>query len=229
MKTWKFALIQTLPVLFGYLFLGVAFGLVLQNAGYNFLWALLISTIVFAGSMQFVLVSLLGTGIDLLSVALLTLTINSRHMFYGLTFIKTFKAMGKAYPYMIFSLSDETYSLLCSTQPPVGMNKNKVFMLIAILNQAYWVLGSLIGAIIGQLIPLNSTGIDFAMTALFLTIFVEQWVTSKTRIPACIGIFSGLASIFLFGTAQFILPALILSVGLLIAGKPYIAKRELLL
>lgn len=225
-KTLKFALFQTLPVLFGYLFLGIAFGLLLQNTGFDFLWALLISTFVYAGSMQFVLVSLLGNQIGLFSIALLTLTINSRHIFYGLTFIEKFKTMGKAYPYMVFSLTDETYSLLCSAKVPDNLEENKVFFFMAVFDQLYWITGSVIGAIVGQLITFNSTGIDYAMTALFIVIFVEQWLSSKTHLPSFIGIICGIFCLLVFGPDNFILPSLLLAVGLLTIFKPYIEKKE---
>lgn len=223
----RFAWIQTIPVFFGYLFLGLAFGLLLQNAGYNFLWALLISTFVYAGSMQFVLVGILASGMDLASVALLTLTINSRHIFYGLTFLKTFREFGKAYPYMIFSLTDETYSLLCSVDVPEQLNRKKVFFLIALLDQSYWIAGSVLGAAGGALIKFNMAGIDFAMTALFTVIFVEQWLASRgsTHLPALVGILSGIVALLVFGPDRFVLPALVLSVGLLLVLRPALASR----
>ena len=227
-SAWKFAWIQTLPVLFGYLFFGIAFGLLLQKAGYNVLWAFMISTFVYAGSMQFVLVGILGSGMDLLSVALLTLTINSRHIFYGLTFLKPFREMGKAYPYMVFSLTDETYSLLCSVQIPEPLNRKKVFFLISMLNHAYWVIGSVIGSVGGQLIRFDTNGVDFAMTALFTVIFVEQWLAAKSHIPALVGIFCGGVSLLVFGPESFILPALILTVTLLLILRPALDRRELL-
>jgi 4-azaleucine resistance transporter AzlC len=224
----RFAWIQTIPVMFGYLFLGIAFGLLLQNAGYNFLWALLISTVVYAGSMQFVLVSILASGMDIVSAALLTLSINSRHIFYGLTFLQRFRTMGKAYPYMIFSLTDETYSLLCSVKVPDNLDQDKVFFQISLLNQSYWVAGSVIGALGGQLIHFNMTGIDFAMTALFTVIFVEQWLAARglSRLPALIGLGSGAVSLLIFGPDRFILPGLVLAVGLLLAVRPAIDRKE---
>jgi 4-azaleucine resistance transporter AzlC len=226
-SAWKFALIQTLPVLFGYLFFGIAFGLLLQRAGYPVLWALLISTFVYAGSMQFVLVGILGSGMDLLSVALLTLTINSRHIFYGLTFLKPFREMGKAYPYMVFSLTDETYSLLCSVQIPESLDRKKVFFRISLLNHVYWIAGSVIGSVCGQFIRFNINGVDFAMTALFTVIFVEQWLAAKSHVPALVGIFCGSVALLVFGPANFILPALILTVTLLIILRPALDRKEL--
>ncbi|MBF4694178.1 AzlC family ABC transporter permease [Fusibacter ferrireducens] len=225
-KTLRFAFIKTIPVLFGYLFLGIAFGLLLQRAGYNFIWAFFISTFVFAGSMQFVLISFLGSSMSFVSIILMTLSINSRHIFYGLSFIEKFKHMGKAYPYMIFSLTDETYSLLCGTQIPEDLQEDKVFFAIASLNQSYWVIGSVLGGLLGEMIFFNTTGIDFAMTALFVVIFIEQWLASKIHIPALIGVFCGVISLIVFGPNRFILPALISTIGLIILFRKNIQSRE---
>ncbi|GAU77885.1 AzlC family ABC transporter permease [Fusibacter sp. 3D3] len=226
-KTLRFAFIKTIPVLFGYLFLGIAFGLLLQRAGYNFIWSFFISTFVFAGSMQFVLISFLGTSTSFLSIILMTLSINSRHIFYGLSFIEKFKHMGKAYPYMIFSLTDETYSLLCGTQIPSDLQEDKVFFAIASLNQSYWVVGSVLGGLLGEMIFFNTTGIDFAMTALFVVIFIEQWRSATVHIPALIGIFCGVIALIFFGASSFILPSLIFTIGLiLLFRKPIQSKEE---
>ncbi len=222
----KFAFKQTIPVLLGYLFLGIAFGILLQQAGYNFLWALFISTIVFAGSMQFVLISFLGTTIPLISVALITLSVNSRHMFYGLSFIEKFKEMGKLYPYMIFSLTDETYSLLCGTQIPETMNEKYVRFFMAAFNHSYWIIGSMMGTLLGQVLPFDTTGIDFAMTALFVVIFVEQWLSAKSHFPAIVGLLCGIICLLIFGADNFILPSLVVAVSLLLVGKRYSKNQE---
>lgn len=224
----KFALRQSIPVMIGYLFFGMAFGLMLQNIGFNFLWALLISSVVYAGSMQFVLVSILAGGMNLASVALMTLTINSRHFFYGLSFLKAFREMGRAYLYMIFSLTDETYALLCSAKVPEHLDKKKVFFRIALFNQLYWIAGSVLGAVGGELMNFNLNGIDFTMTAMFTVIFIEQWLASDHagRVPAVVGIISGIAALLVFGPGRFILPALILAVGLLFAVRPALAKKR---
>ncbi|MEG2259193.1 MAG: AzlC family ABC transporter permease, partial [Oscillospiraceae bacterium] len=160
-KTLRFAFIQTLPVLLGYSFIGIAFGLLLQRAGFGVLWAFFISLTVYAGSMQFVLVGILSGGMSLLSVIVMTLSINSRHIFYGLSFIERFKKMGGRRPYMIFSLTDETYSLLCSVKTPSELKEDDVFFAIALLNQLYWIIGSCAGSLLGELISFNSTGIEF--------------------------------------------------------------------
>ena len=215
-QTVRFAFYKTIPVLLGYLFLGLAFGLLLQEAGYSFWWALLSSGIVYAGSIQFVLVEFLSGGTGLLTVAVMTFLINSRHAFYGLSFVEKFRKM-KTYPYMIFSLTDETYSLLCSLKVPEGIDEKKAMFLIALFDQLYWVAGSVLGAALGQVLPFDMKGIDFAMTALFVTIFVDQWREAKSHLPAIVGLCSAAVCLLIFGGSNFILPSLIITVGILMA------------
>ena len=215
-QTVRFAFYKTIPVLLGYLFLGLAFGLLLQEAGYSFWWALLSSGIVYAGSIQFVLVEFLSGGTGFLTVAVMTLLINSRHAFYGLSFVEKFRKM-KTYPYMIFSLTDETYSLLCSLKVPEGIDEKKAMFLIALFDQLYWVAGSVLGAALGQVLPFDMTGIAFAMTALFVTIFVDQWREAKSHLPAIVGLCSAAVCLLIFGGSNFILPSLIITVGILMA------------
>lgn len=219
---WK----QSIPVMLGYIFLGIAFGLLLQNAGYSFLWAFLVSVVVYAGSMQFVLVTLLTSGAGLLSAVLMTLFINGRHIFYGLSFVEKYKKMGKAYPYLVFSLTDETYSVLCGTKVPEGMDDKKVFVWISFLDQCYWVLGSVIGALAGSYIAFDSTGIDFSMTALFIVIVVEQWQGAKSHFPALLGAICGILWLIILGPDRFILPALCSCVVILLLARRRIVTAE---
>lgn len=212
----QYAFKQSVPVMLGYLFLGIAFGLMLQNAGYHFLWAFAISVCVYAGSMQFIMVTLLSGGASLVYTAIMTLFINGRHIFYGFSFIERYRRMGKAYPYMVFSLTDETYSLLCRTKIPMELDEKKVTFWISLLNQCYWIAGSVIGGLAGQLITFDSTGIDFSMTALFVAITVEQWQENKNHIPAVSGFIASMLFLILLGADRFILPSLTLSVILLL-------------
>lgn len=215
-NNFKLAIKTTSPVFFGYIFAGMAFGLMLQNAGYSFLWALFISLIVYAGSMQFVLVTFLSSVVSLPSIIITTLAVNSRHMFYGLSFIEQFKNMGKRRWYMMFSLTDETYSLLCSAKVPEGIDYKKYYFLISLLNQSYWVLGCVSGAVAGTLIQFNTTGVDFAMTALFIVTFTEQWLEAKRHTPAMVGLCCGFSALMLFGSDTFILPSLVATVLVLL-------------
>ena len=218
-KTVQYAFYKSLPVMFGYVFLGTAFGILLQQAGYGLPWALAGSLFIYAGSMQFVLVTFLSSGTALTTAAVMTVLINGRHLFYGLSFVEKFKKMGKYYPYMIFSLTDETYSVLCSVKPEEGVDERKAMFLISLFDQSYWVLGSVLGSVLGQVMPLDFTGSDFSMTALFVVIFLEQWKDFPSHIPAVTGLISALVFLILLGPDRFILPSLIMTVAMLMVLK----------
>ena len=228
----KFAFIQTIPILMGYLFLGMAFGLLLQKAGYNFIWAFFISLFVYAGSMQFILVTLLSGGVGLLYTAIMTIFINGRHIFYGLSFIEKYRNSGKFYPYLVFSLTDETYSVLCSCKIPDEMNKNRVMFLISLLDQLYWILGSVIGALLGQIISFSTAGIEFSMTALFIVIFIEQWKENSIHSNSITGFLAAIICLLIFGPDRFIIPALVLCVAILllfrVRGKSLMKNKEII-
>lgn len=228
-ETFKFALKKSLPVLFGYLFLGSAFGIMLYDAGYNFIWAIFISLIVYAGSGQFLLVSLLSGGAAIPTVALMTLFINARHMFYGLSFIEKFKKGGWRYPFMIFSLTDETYSVNTSfSVVPQNVDEAKARYLIGLFDHIYWIIGSVIGSLAGQILPIDFTGIDFSMTALFVVIFIDLMLEQKGRLKLVgpIGIVCAVLCLILFGADNFLLPTLIITVAVLSAAKPYFGKSR---
>lgn len=223
----KQAFLRTVPVMMGYVVLGIAFGLLLQKAGYHWLWALGISVFVFAGSMQFVLVGLLMQQAPLATVAVTTLLVNSRHLFYGLSFIDRFKQMGRRGLYMIFSLTDETYALLCSIgEAGTQKDRDDLMFWIAMLDQSYWVAGSVAGAVLGSFLAFDLTGIDFAMTALFVVIAVEQWISTKRHASALAGLGCAIAALLLLGPDRFLLPAMIATVVLLLAGRTLLEGKS---
>lgn len=225
--TIKYAFKKSLPVFFGYLFLGSAFGIMLYDAGYNWIWAIFISILVYAGSGQFLLVSLISSAASIPTVAMMTLFINSRHMFYGLSLIDKFKAGGWRYPFMIFSLTDETYSVNVSIQSvPDDVDEPKARFLLGEFDHFYWILGSVVGSLLGQSLPIDFTGIDFSMTALFTVIFVDLLIDTKNKICGAVGIFCAFICLMIFGADNFLLPTLILTVVLLIAAKPALMKKE---
>lgn len=223
MKDWKKALILTLPVMFGYVFLGMAYGILMARSGYGVLWSFAASTLVFAGSMQFLMVELLTGGAGLGLTAAMTLLLNSRHLFYGLSFIEKFRALGRERNYMIFSLTDETYSVLCSLTDEESTPS--LMVKVALLDQCWWVSGSVMGGIIGTHLPFDTTGIDFSMTALFVVIFIEQWLGAKSRLPAVMGLISSVVFLLLLGPDKFILPSLIVTVALLLGAKHTIETK----
>lgn len=206
----------TVPVLMGYLAIGMAFGLMLETAGYGVGWALLMSMTIYAGSGQYLGVSLLATGASLSQAAFLTLMINFRHLVYGLSMLEKFRGMGARKFYMIFSLTDETYALLSSVQVPAGVEPRSFYFSIALLDHSYWILGSVIGAVAGALLPIDTTGIDFAMTALFVVIAVDQWKAYKKHLPALLGAAVTLVSLTVVGADNMLLPALAVIVGVLL-------------
>ena len=212
----KTAFLDTVPVMTGYLCLGCGFGILLQENGLGLGWALLMSTCIYAGSAQYLLVGLLSSGASLISVALSTLLVNIRHLFYGLSVIDTYRDAGKRKSYMIFALTDETYSLVTQAKFPEGIQKSSYCFLVSLLNQCYWILGSVAGSAIGTLIPMDFTGVSFVLTALFVTIFVEQWLSTKDHGPAIVGVACTTVCLLLFGKDWFLIPSMAAIVGLLL-------------
>ena len=225
-KAFRKAFPYTIPVLTGYLFIGIAFGVMYAEKGYSFLWAILMSLLVYAGSGQYLAVNFFVPGFSFLQVIFLTFMVNVRHIFYGISLLEKFNKMGKKRWYMIFGLTDETYSLLCTTNVPEDVEEDKFLFVISIMNQSYWVLGSAIGAIVGTVLPINSEGIDFAMTALFVVIFVEQWMEKKNRIPEIIGVAVAVVALVIFGASSFVLPAMLAIVALLFVGRKKLDKED---
>lgn len=224
-EAYKKAFPYTIPVLTGYLFIGIAFGVMFAEKGYSFLWAALMSLLVYAGSAQYLAVNFFVPDISILHVIFLILTVNIRHVFYGISLLDRFDGMGKKRWYMIFSLTDETYSLLCTTTIPDNVDEDHFLFAIASLNQSYWVIGSIIGAVAGSVLPFNAEGIDFAMTALFVVIFVEQWMDKKNRIPEMIGILAAFICLQIFGASNFVLPSMLVIVMILFVSKSKLSKE----
>ena len=209
-KTAKQALIATVPVMTGYLVLGFGFGIVLKANGYSAFLAFIMSLTIYAGAMQYVAIGLLTGGASFLTVALTTLMVNARHLFYGISMLEKYKDTGKRKPYLIFALTDETYSLVCNDlSGMVETDRKNYYFFVSLFNHLYWVAGSVLGALIGSLVKFNSEGIDFALTALFLTVFIEQWLTAKKHTAAMIGIFVSAACLILFGSGNFLIPAML--------------------
>ena len=208
-KTLSTAFSATLPVMAGYLILGFGFGIIMKANGFSTALAAAMSIFIYAGSMQYVAIGLMTGGATLVTTALTTLTVNIRHLFYGISMLEKYQNAGKAKPYLIFALTDETYSLVCGELPNIPPEEQVNYrFLVSILNHLYWIIGSVAGAVAGSLIQVNSQGIDFALTALFLTVFTDQWLTSKRHGPALIGLGASVASLLLFGGDNFLIPAM---------------------
>jgi len=224
-KVLKYAFRQTIPVLLGYLVIGIAFGILLDDIGYGLPWAIGMALVVYGGSLQFALIPLITSGASLFTVAVMSLSICSRQMFYGLSLIERFRKMGKKALYMIYSLTDETYSVLVSDIPD-DIDRKKFDFYSAVLDMIYWASGCALGSVFGSLITFDTTGIDFAMTALFVVICTEQWIGSKNHAPALVGVACSVISLLIFGADGFILPALSASVICLLLLKNKVEARE---
>lgn len=207
--TWKYAFKQSLPIMAGYIVLAMGFGVLLETKGYGVGWALLMSCFIYAGSMQYVTIDLLTGGASLISAALMTLMVNARHLFYGISMIERYRNTSPYKPYLIFGLTDEVYSLVCSGTVPEGVDEKKYFFLVSLFSQGYWIIGSVIGSLLGTVLNFNSTGIDFSMTALFLVVFVEQWRSTKNHTSAIVGVAASLICLLIFGADRFLIPAMI--------------------
>lgn len=209
MTTWKYAFKQSLPIMAGYLVLGMGFGILLETKGYGVVWALVMSCFIYAGSMQYVTIDLLTGGASLISAALMTLMVNARHLFYGISMIERYRDTKPYKPYLIFGLTDETYSVVCSTVVPEGVDETKYYFLVTLLAHGYWITGSVAGSLLGSMINFNSAGIDFSMTALFLVVFVEQWKSTKNHGSAIIGVAASFACLLIFDAEKFLIPAML--------------------
>lgn len=208
---FRAALRDTVPVMSGYLVLGMGFGIVMKTNGFSFLLPVMMSIFVFAGSMQFAAVGLLTGGASLLTVALTTLAVNIRHLFYGISMVEPYKDSGRKKPYLIFALTDETYSLVCNTK-----NGTDYCFLVSLLDQFYWVAGTALGALLGSAIRFNTAGIDFALTALFITVFTDQWLNSKDHFSALTGVGAAVLCLLLFGKSSFLIPSMLVIAAVLL-------------
>lgn len=227
---FKKAFRDTLPVMAGYLVLGIGFGIIMTTSGYSPVWSLIMSLFIYAGSMQYAGIGLLTGGASLITVALTTLMVNARHLFYGISMVDKYKKTGKVKPYLIYGLTDETYALAVAanndTENEVDItSQNKYFFLITVMDHFYWVAGSMIGALLGTIITFDTTGIDFALTALFITIFTDQWLKTKKHLPAIIGVAASVLSLIIFGQQSFLIPSMILISAALLIMKRF-AKEE---
>ncbi len=226
MNNLKFAFKQTIPVFFTYLFIGIAFGIMMTEAGYSPIWSVASALFIYAGSLQIVMVSLLKSNAPLTMVAIMTLFINARHIFYGIGFIERFRKMGWRMPYMVLALTDETYSILCSVKYDEGVDPIRTDFLIALIDHCYWIFGCLTGSIAGKLLPFDMAGIDFSATAFFLVVVLNQWEQSGSKLPAIVGACSALVFYFLFGPDRFLIPALTFGTILLVVMRDRIELEK---
>lgn len=214
-KALKAAFPHTIPVFTGFTFLGAAYGILMNSKGYGVGWAALMSLMVFAGSAQYVAITFLTSVFDPLHALIITLVVNARHLFYGISMLDKYRGTGRFKAYLIFGLCDETFSIACSTEPPEGINRNWFMFFITLLNHSYWVTGTIIGSFLGSVVSFNTKGLDFVLTALFVVIFISQWKNHKDHKPAIIGVFCSVICLIIFGRNNFIIPSMIAILALL--------------
>ena len=217
----KAAFPHTIPVFTGYLVLGISYGVLMTASGFPFWIPIVTSLAIFAGSMEFVLVNLLLSGFNLLQAFMMTILINARHLFYGLSMLDRYKGMGLKKLYLIFGLTDETFSINCSMDPPADVDRGLFYLFVTLLDHSYWFLGATLGGLFGSILHFNTVGLDFAMTAMFVVIFLEQWKKDSNHLSALIGVVLPVICLILFGADSFMIPAMIaILLGLTIARKP---------
>lgn len=225
-KALRAAFPHTIPVLTGYLFLGFAYGLLMRSAGFPVWVGTAMSAIVYAGSMQYAAVTLLGAPFAPFSALVLTLLVNARHVFYGVSMLSRYRGLGRREPYLIFALTDETFSINVSAQIPDGVREKDFYFWVSLLDQCYWVGATVLGGLFGEMLTMNTKGIEFVMTALFVVIFTGQWLDGKEHRPALIGLGASAVCLALCGPSTFILPAMASIIVLLLALKKPLSAAE---
>ncbi len=218
-RTLAAAFPHTVPVLTGYLVLGVAYGVLMQAKGYGAIWAFLMSAVAFCGSMQFVAITLLTTAFDPVGAFLMSLMVNARHLFYGVSMLGKYRGMGGVKAALIYLLSDETFSIVSSVEPPEGVEGKDFYLAVSLLDYFYWVGGTLLGSLAGQFIRFDTTGLDFALTGLFVVLFIEQVKNPKNRMSGIIGLVCTVAALAVFGADKLVIPAMVLVLVVLLLGR----------
>lgn len=218
-KAFQAAFPHTLPVLTGFLVLGFAYGVLMQTKGYGVLWSFLMSAIAFCGSMQFVAITLLTTVFQPIQAFLMSIMVNARHLFYGLSMLSKYRGLGKIRGFLIYTLCDETFSIASSVEPEQGIHRKYFYFFLSCLNYFYWVLGSVIGSLAGDFIHFNTKGLDFVLTALFIVLFLEQWKKRENRWSGVIGLLCTVIALVVVGKNNFVIPAMILILFVLTVGR----------
>ena len=225
-RAFKAAIPYTLPICAGFAFFGISYGVFMYTKGFSFLYPMIMSMTIFAGSMEFLTVNLLTTAFDPLAAFLLALMVNARHLFYGISMLDQYKGTGKKKAYLIFGMCDESFSINCTANPPKEIDKGWFMFFVTLLNHIYWVVGATIGGLIGPFIHFNTQGLDFVMTALFIVIFLEQWFSKKGHLPSLIGVGLSIICLLIFGKDNFIIPAMVLIFLVLTLLRRPLEKKE---
>ena len=214
----------TIPVMTGYLVLGLAYGVLMTTQGYGFPWPLLCSIFIYAGSMQFVGLSLFVVPFDFWQAFFLSIMVNARHMFYGISLLEKYKGTGKARFPMIYLLCDETFSLVSVLEPPEGISRKDFYLSVSVLNYAYWLVGTTVGCLASNFVTFDTTGLDFALTALIVVLFLEQWKKEENRIASIIGVVCSILCLSMFGAGNLVITAMIMILAVLMGGSDRLCK-----
>ena len=226
-KAFKAAFPHTIPIMTGFLFLGMTYGIYMNVSGFSFLYPMLMSMTIFAGSMEFVTVNMLLGAFHPLEALTMTLMINARHLFYGISMLDKYTGTGLKKLYLIFGMCDESFSINYTADIPKDVDKGQFMTWVTLLNHSYWVLGATLGGIFGSFIHFNTEGVEFVMTALFVVIFLEQWLKEKNHVNAITGLMISVLCLVLFGRDNFIIPSMLgILGGLTLLRKPLEKKGE---
>lgn len=225
-RALKAAFPHTIPILAGFLFLGMTYGIYMNASGFSFVYPMLMSMSIFAGSMEFVTVNLLLGAFSPLQAFAMTLMVNARHLFYGLSLLEKYRGAGLKRIYLIFGLCDESFSINCSTDAPEGVDRNWFMFFVTLLNQTYWVAGATLGGLFGELVSFSTEGIDFVMTAMFVVIFLENWLKEKNHVSSLVGLALSVLCLWAFGADGFIIPSMLAILGVLTLMRRPMEARE---
>ncbi|WP_368654595.1 azaleucine resistance protein AzlC [Ornithinibacillus sp. 4-3] len=226
LPAFRVALPATIPIFAGFTFLGIAYGILMNSLGFSAIYPILMSLLIFAGSMEFVAANLLLMAFNPLNALLLTLMVNARHLFYGISMLEKYRGVGKKKPYMIFGLCDESFAINSTATIPPQIDKGWYMFFVTVLNHFYWVFGAALGGIFGSYLTFNTEGLEFVMTALFIVIFIEQWMKEKGHHSSLIGLGLSVLCLILFGGTNFIIPAMIAILGVLTLMRSTLQKDE---
>ncbi len=226
LKAFKAAFPYTLPILTGFWFLGLAYGIYMSISGFPFTYPLVMSMVIFGGSLEFVAVEMLLSPFAPLAALTMAVLIQARHLFYGLSMLEKFKGMGLKKFYLIFGLCDETFSINYTADIPEGVDKGWFMFFVTLLNQIYWVSAATTGGLIGSHLPFDTEGLSFVMTAMFVVIFLEQWAKDKRHASAFIGLIAAIVCLLVFGSDSFMIPTMITVIALLTLLRRPFEKAE---